>query len=230
MQALALSGDRATKRALEVAYSAHVPKLDKANAELRAELEQARLKIAEAEESQNSGYTRLEDECEALRNAAEALKREKAEAETAHGTEVTAIHKRFENYHVHHRRKLHDLRFHLEKAVDEFGAGCLPYPGKNSTIGSTIVWFDNEIEVLPATVAKENKFFVCYAVVGILWMLYDNSCDHIEGLQSIMATCDASILYDLPEELSKLTGRLVKNGGWNTACLMSRMAFARNQW
>jgi hypothetical protein len=72
------------------------------------------------------------------------------------------------------------------------------------------VWFDNEIEVLPATVAKENNFFVCYAVVGILWMLYDNSCDHIEGLQSIMATCDASKLYDLPEELSKLTGRLVK--------------------
>jgi hypothetical protein len=41
-------------------------------------------------------------------------------------------------------------------------------------------------------------------------MLYDNCCEHIEGLQSIMASCDASILKDLPPELTKLMGHLVK--------------------
>jgi hypothetical protein len=30
-------------------------------------------------------------------------------------------------------------------------------------------------------------------------MLYDNGCDHIEGLQTIMSSCDASILEDLPD-------------------------------
>jgi hypothetical protein len=47
------------------------------NAELRAELEQARLSIAEVEESQSSlrlGYERLGIECESLCNAAETLK------------------------------------------------------------------------------------------------------------------------------------------------------------
>jgi hypothetical protein len=99
---------------------------------------------------------------------------------------------------------------HLENPVNEFGAGCLPYPRKKSTIDSKIMWFDNEIKALPATIAKAIKNFVCYAVVGILRMLYDNGCDHIEGLQTVMASYDASILQHLSEELTKLTGRLVK--------------------
>jgi hypothetical protein len=63
---------------------------------------------------------------------------------------------------------------------------------------------------MPATITKANKNFVCYAIVGVLRMLYDSSCEHLEGLQSVMAVCDASILEDLPQELSKLTGRIVK--------------------
>jgi hypothetical protein len=56
----------------------------------------------------------------------------------------------------------------MEKAMGEFGAGCLPYPGKNSTISNMIGWFDNEIKALSATIAKANKNFVCYAIVGVL--------------------------------------------------------------
>jgi hypothetical protein len=94
--------------------------------------------------------------------------------------------------------------------MNEFDIGCLPYPGKKSTIGGIIEWFDNEIKALPATIVKANKKIVCYAIIGVLRMLYDNGCDHIEGLQTIMGLCDASILQDLPEELTKLMGRLVK--------------------
>jgi hypothetical protein len=182
---------------VEVVQNARVLELERANAELRTELEQAGLKIVETKACENSlrsSYTRLEDECEILHDAAEALKWEKAEAETARKTEVAAVCTKFQEYCVHHRKKLRDLRFHLEKAVNEFGAGCLPYPGKKSTIGSIIGWFDSEIKLLPATIAKANKNFLCYAVVGILRMLYHNGCDHIEGLQTIMASCDASIL------------------------------------
>jgi hypothetical protein len=144
---------------MEAAQSERVSELQRPNTELRAKLEQTRLKIAKIEEHQNSlrsGYTKLEDECEVLRHAAESLKREKAETETAHETEVTTAHVKFHDYCVRHRRKLRDLRFHLEKAVNEFGAGCLPYPGKNSTISDIIGWSDNEIKALPATVVKAN--------------------------------------------------------------------------
>jgi hypothetical protein len=41
-------------------------------------------------------------------------------------------------------------------------------------------------------------------------MLYDSGCEHIEGLQLIMASCEASIPEDLPPELMKLTARIVK--------------------
>jgi hypothetical protein len=200
-----LSRDRATRRVVKVVQNARVLELERATAELRTELEQAGLKIVETKACENSlrsSYTRLEDECEILHDAAEALKWEKAEAETARKTEVAAVCTKFQEYCVHHRKKLRDLRFHLEKAVNEFGAGCLPYTGKKNTIGSIIGWtigsiigwFDSEIKSLPATIAKANKTFLCYAVVGILLMLYHNGCDHIEGLQTIMASCDASIL------------------------------------
>lgn len=92
----------------------------------------------------------------------------------------------------------------------EFGASCLPYSGKGITIGEIIGWFDKEIKYLPATFVKENKNFMCYAIVGVLRMLYDNGCDNVEGLQKIMASCDATILENLPEELTKLTGHVVK--------------------
>jgi hypothetical protein len=34
-------------------------------------------------------------------------------------------------------------------------------------------------------------------------MLYENGCGHVEGLQTIMSSCDASILEYLPEEIEK---------------------------
>jgi hypothetical protein len=213
LQALALSKNRAAKRAMEVAQSARVTELERANTELRAELEQAWLKIAEVEERQDSlcsDYQKLENECESLHNAAETLKRQKAEAEKTGEAEVATIHTRFQDYRVHHRKKLHDLRFNLEKAVNEFGASCLPYPGKGSTIDDIIRWFDEEIKALPAMFMKANKNFACYAIVGILRMLYDSGCDHLSELQTLMPLCDASLLEGLPPKLSKLIGRLVQ--------------------
>lgn len=109
-----------------------------------------------------------------------------------------------------HRQKLRDLRFSLEKAVNEFGASCLPYPRKGSTIGDIVGWFDKEIQALPATFTKADKNFAFYAIVGVLRMLYDFGCGHTEGLQSVMASCDATILDDLSPELSKRTDHIVR--------------------
>jgi hypothetical protein len=158
----------------------------------------------------HSGYEILEHECGSLRDAAETLQRQKAEAEKTHEVEVATVRTKFQDYRMHHRQKLRNLHFNLEKAVNEFGASCLPYLGKGSTIGEIIGWLDREIKALPDTFLKANKNFVCCAIIGTLQMLYDSGCDHLEGLQSIMALSNASILQDLPPELTKLTGRLVK--------------------
>jgi hypothetical protein len=62
----------------------------------------------------------------------------------------------------------------LEKAVNEIGARCLPYPEKGSTIGEITAWF--------------NK----------------------DGLENNMAACDASIFDEVPEDISKLSARILK--------------------
>jgi hypothetical protein len=41
-------------------------------------------------------------------------------------------------------------------------------------------------------------------------MLYDSSCDHVPELQMLMSSCNASLLDDLPPELMKLMGCLVR--------------------
>jgi hypothetical protein len=42
------------------------------------------------------------------------------------------------------------------------------YPRKGSTIGEIIGWLTEEITALPATFAKANNNFVCYAIIGVL--------------------------------------------------------------
>jgi hypothetical protein len=111
---------------------------------------------------------------------------------------------------VHHHQKLCELRFKLESAVREFGAWCLPFPGRGSAIREIVGWFDKEIKSLLNTFVKANKNFMCYAVVCVLRMLYDSGCDHMAEVQDLMTSCDATILEDLPPELLKLACRLVK--------------------
>jgi hypothetical protein len=42
-------------------------------------------------------------------------------------------------------------------------------------------------------------------------MLYENeNCGHLEELEAIINSCDTSILDDIPEETTKLSGRIVR--------------------
>jgi hypothetical protein len=82
---------------------------------------------------------------------------------------------------------------------------------KNSTIGEVVEWFDKEIQSLSGAIANVNKNFLCYCIAGILRLLYENAnCGHIEGLEAIMNSCYASILDDIPEEIGKLSGCIVR--------------------
>jgi hypothetical protein len=117
----------------------------------------------------------------------------------------------FRDYHLSHRRKLHDLRVDLDKAVNEIGVRCLPYPEKGSTIGKIVIWFTKEIQALPNVIAKANKNFLVYSLVGVLKMLQEHAgCRHVDGLEGIMTTCDASILDEVPEDIAKFSAYIVK--------------------
>jgi uncharacterized membrane protein len=76
VQVLALSRNRAAKRAVEVVQHDRLLELERANAKLRAELEQSRIKIAEMEERQSSlcsGHDKLKNEFDELHGFAKTL-------------------------------------------------------------------------------------------------------------------------------------------------------------
>jgi hypothetical protein len=156
-------------------------------------------------------YAKLEEECAGLRTVVDTLRHEKLEAVN----EVTTIRTKFQVYLVRHRKKLHKFRANLEAAVNEIGVKCLTYPGKCSTIGEVIEWFDKEIQALSNAIVRANKNFLCYCIAGVLRMLYDNDCGHVEELQTIMNSCNASILHDIPDEIGKLSGCIVRKW-WST--------------
>jgi hypothetical protein len=88
--------------------------------------------------------------------------------------------------------------------VNEIGVRCLSYPPKKSTIGEVITWFDKEIKALPHTSQD-------YCFVRVLKMLQGHAlCHHVDGLDAIMSSCNASILDKIPNDITKLTVCIVK--------------------
>jgi hypothetical protein len=177
-----------------------VAEFERVNAKLRAELGQSHIKIAEMEERQNSlcsSYDQLNNEYRELHDVAKSLQWEKADVEKTSEAQVTKARADFQKYRVQHRRRLRDLYFDLEGVLGELGAQCLPYPGKGSTIGDIGRWFEGEVKSLPATFARANKNFACFAIAGVLRMLQEYGCEHLSGLHPLASSNDAS-LYDMP--------------------------------
>jgi hypothetical protein len=86
----------------------------------------------------------LEKECAGLHAAVDTLKQEEAQIKTDCELKLRRS-KKNQDYCIGHRKRLHELHANLEKAVNEIGLRCLPYPGKSSTISEIIMWFDKEI-------------------------------------------------------------------------------------
>jgi hypothetical protein len=59
--------------------------------------------------------------------------------------------------------------------MNEIGVRCLSYPKKGSTISAIMAWFTQEIQALSDAIAKANKNFLVYCLVGVLKMLQE--CD-----------------------------------------------------
>jgi hypothetical protein len=68
----------------------------------------------------------------------------------------------------------------LERAMNDIGVRCLPYSKKGSTIGEITAWFTNEIQALLNAIAKANKNFLVYCLIGVLKMLQEHArCSHV---------------------------------------------------
>jgi hypothetical protein len=153
----------------------------------------------------------VEQECTKLRTDMDTLKQEKAKVVADREADLAGEQKSFRDYSVGHNRKLHDLHVELEGAMNQIGARCLLYPKKGSTISEITVWFTEEIQALPNAIAKANKNFLVYCLVGILKMLQEHAqCSHMDGLETNMAVCDASIIDEVPDDIEKLSARIVK--------------------
>jgi DNA repair exonuclease SbcCD ATPase subunit len=164
LQALALSKARIAEKASEAVERSRVTELEKTNATLRAELDQARAKNSEVEDRENrlkANYDRLNSDYKNL----------EADAEKSHDAQVAEIRNRFQKFHMHFHQRLRDLRYESEGALGELGGRCLEYLEPRNTIGTVTDWFMGEIKALPLTLAEANKNIVCFAVAGILRML-----------------------------------------------------------
>jgi hypothetical protein len=168
------------------------------NAKLLAELEQIRVACAEADAAQSSlslTHGKLEEECTGLHAVVETLGQGKTEVETAHEAES----KRFQDYRIHHRKKLCELQMNLESVMNEISMRCLPHPRKGSTISEIVEWFDKEVGALLGAIMKANKNFLCYCLGGVIRMMYEHmNCNHLDRLEAIMNSSDASLLDDIP--------------------------------
>jgi flagellar hook-length control protein FliK len=98
--------DLATKRSSEATQQRCITELEKANAELRTELEQSNIKVQELElstESLTVGYRQLSEKYKKLGDYAEAWQQEKAEVKKSCQARVDKVEGEFQRYHVHFR-------------------------------------------------------------------------------------------------------------------------------
>jgi uncharacterized ubiquitin-like protein YukD len=147
------------------------------NASFRSELKQACRALVEAESARDmlsTSLTAMEQECVKLRVGMDTLEQEKTKIAVDSEAQLVASEKKFCDYQISQRKKLHDLRMELEHAMNEIGVRCLPYPSKGSTIGAFTAWFTQEIQALPDAIAKANKNFLVYCLIGALKMLQEH--------------------------------------------------------
>jgi hypothetical protein len=105
----------------------------------------------------------MEQECVKLRIDMDILDQKRTKIAADSETKLAVAEKEFRDYRISHHRKLHDLHVELERAMNEIGMRCLPYPEKGSTIGMITAWLTQEIQALSNAIAKANKKIWCIA-------------------------------------------------------------------
>jgi hypothetical protein len=77
-------------------------------------------------------------------------------------------------------------------------------------IGEMIDWVAGEVKVVSNTIWRLNENFVVLGIKGVLRMLHGEACQELSRLHDLAASRDAAILEDVPKDVRKLAGWIVR--------------------
>jgi hypothetical protein len=211
LQAIALSQKRHEERAAESAQAAKNVELE----EKIAELEVAYADMKTEKDNVTTGYRRLAEKHHAFTAKAE---QEKTELVETHAAELSRLHgdlyletRSYTEYHQNVCRWLRELHEMVALSFDKVKAQCLPFPNKGAKIEEMIDWVAGEVKPVPDTVWQLNDNFAILGIEGIFNMLNGEGCQELGRLHDFAASRNAAVLQDVPEDVRKLAGQIVRN-------------------
>jgi hypothetical protein len=203
-----------SKKTAEVQQCSCVAELEKANTQLHTELAATYTKVMEVKRRERA----LTSDCGSLRS-------DFGDLQTAHAALVKekanlgkVDHDKAQQFHNLLCKKLASLRYDMEESIASLRGWCLDFPATNATIYDMLEWFRMEVQALPTSFIESNENITCFVVAGVLKMLAGVECGHLPELKKFALSCDASLLHDVPDDLDKIAGKLVRNW-WNKHAL-----------
>jgi hypothetical protein len=212
-----LSEDLATKRPADAARADKNTDLEllvNAQALNIAELEAACTNLKLEKENLMTSYWKLLEKHKILVEKAEL---EKAEITEVHAAEVAKINdgldketQDYTDYHLNVRHRLRTLHDVVASSFGEVNAWCFPFPARNVKVEDLINWVGEEVKAMPRTLWQLNDNFVVVAVEGVLNMLQGTGYPELPQLRELAASSNVSIVEDIPADVQRLAGRLIR--------------------
>jgi uncharacterized coiled-coil protein SlyX len=209
------------KRAAEAAQASKNTELESvisAQAQKIMELEKAYANLKLEKENATAGYRRLLEKHKELGDKAT---QEKAEIVEAHAAELAEVKdelvketRGYTDYRINVQHLLRILHEMLAASFGEVKAWCLPFPARNALVEELIDWIAEEMKAVAGTVWQLNDNFIMLAIEGVLNMLHGADCQVLLKLRELATSSDVSVIEDVPVEVWKLVGCLVRRW-WN---------------
>jgi hypothetical protein len=156
----------------------------------------------------HAGYQRLLEKHKALNEKPEQEKDRVAEAHTVDLAKLRAdldleTHS-YTEYRQTVHRWLHELHETVASSFDEVKAQCLPFPDKGAKVEEMIDLVALEVKAMPDTIWRLNDNFTILGIEGVLNILNG------EGCQDLTMSRGASALENVPDDLHKLAGWIMR--------------------
>jgi hypothetical protein len=119
--------------------------------------------------------------------------------------------KKSSDFTTYFTKKLASLCHDMEKSVTLLGGCCFHFPATKATVSDMLEWFRTEVQAPPTAFAESNQNITCFAVAGVLRMLAGVECGHLSELKKVAISCNTSLLHNVPDDLAKIAGTLVRN-------------------
>jgi hypothetical protein len=188
-----------------------------------AEPKTAYTDLKHEKENVTTSYRRLAAKHDAF---VEKVEQEKAKLTGAHTTNVAKLHgdldletRSYTEYHQTMRRQLCELHEIVASSFDEVQAQCLPFPDKCVKVVEMIDRVLGEVKALPDTIWRLNDNFIVLGIEGVLNMLNGEGCQELGQLHDLATSHNATVLEDVPEDVTSWRDGSHGGGGNHIACL-----------